>query len=80
MEAFLERHGHGHRQEHTQLLLRGDAIYRFGVKLAPQEARWKRMETDGNWDGSSKKFDDGSSWSREEQSTSTFLDFFISKS
>lgn len=38
MEAFLERHGHGHRQQHTYLQLdRAGNLHRFGELLSAEE-------------------------------------------
>lgn len=42
IEAFLERHGHGHRQQHTQLQLHGSAVYRFGQPLPAEEVPMER--------------------------------------
>lgn len=54
IEAFLERHGHGHRQQHTQLQLHGSAVYRFGQPLPAEEAsrllrRAKLAREGGPW-------------------------------
>ncbi|CAJ1454404.1 unnamed protein product [Effrenium voratum] len=38
VEAFLERHGHGHRQRHSQLALDNmGRLHRFGQPLPPEE-------------------------------------------
>ena len=38
MEAFLERHGHGHRQQHTYLQIdRAGNLHRFGELLSAEE-------------------------------------------
>ena len=38
MEAFLERHGHGHRQQHTYLQIdRAGNLHRFGQLLSAEE-------------------------------------------